>query len=153
MTEKLNAGQFPILQRRSNSALFVSHQQLMPQRVELPGGDLAETGFVKVTTDDHVDLYALCQSSGKPKTISVKAIAYVDDGDNLLVHELSNRAPTELNDPAHLRGGKVKIEIGHVTKLNNLRWGFHLCIDPETGYTTIHVDQDSPIVGLKLQLD
>lgn len=153
MSEKLNAGQFPVLQRQSNLGSFVTHPQCMPQRVELPSGDVVETGFVKVTGEDHVDLYALCQNNGKAKTLSVKAIAYIDDGDNLCVHQLTNRAPTDLRDPAHVRNGKARVEIGHVTKLCNLRWGFNLAVDPLTGYCTIEVDRESPIVGLKLQFD
>uniref|UniRef100_A0AB39CCD5 Uncharacterized protein n=1 Tax=Pseudomonas phage RVTF4 TaxID=3236931 RepID=A0AB39CCD5_9VIRU len=153
MIEKLNPGQFPVLQRPSSVAHFVQHSQSMPQRVEIPGGDLAETGFVKVTGEKSVDLYALCQNDGRAKTLSVKAIAYVDEGDNLRIHELTNRAPTDLRDPAHTRNGKARVEIGHVTKLCNLRWGFNLVIDPLTGYTTIEVDRESPIVGLKLQFD
>jgi hypothetical protein len=153
MSEKLSPGQFPVLQRNTNGHLFVQHQQSMPQRVSLPSGDIVETGYVKVTGDEPVDLYALCQNNGKSKTLSVKAIAYIDRGDNLQVHNITKMAPTVLQDPAYVSKGKAKIEIGHVTKLCGLRWGFHLVLDPTTGYCTIHVDRESPVVGLKLQFD
>ncbi|QBJ02891.1 hypothetical protein MZD04_gp365 [Pseudomonas phage Psa21] len=153
MSEKLNAGQFPVLQRNNNANLFVQHQQSMPQRVTLPNGDLAETGYVKVTGSESIDLYALCQNNGNSKTLSVKAIAYVDEGDNLQVHPIARMKPSELKDPAYTAKGKTLIEIGHVTKLVGLRWGFNLKLDPKTGYCTISVDRESPIVGLKLQFD
>lgn len=152
MLEQLKPGQFPVMQRNINENLFVVHQQSMPQRVAMVDG-AAETGFVKVTGEDNIDLYALCQNAGNARTLSVKAIAYIDDGDNLLVHELTNRAPTDIRDPAHVRNGKALVEIGHVTKLCGLRWGFVLKFDPQTGYCNIHVDRESPIVGLKLQFD
>lgn len=153
MIENLNAGQFPVLQRSANVEHFVSHQQSMPQRVALPDGTLAETGFVKVTGEQTINLYALFQNDGRSQHLSVKSIAYIDEGDNLRVHELSNRAPTDIRDPAHVRQGKASVEIGHVTKLCGLRWGFILKFDPANGECTIDVDQDSPIVGLKLQFD
>jgi len=153
MSEKLNPGQFPVLQRNNNAQLFVQHAQSMPQRVILPSGEVVETGFVKITDKDPIDLYALCQNDGKSVTLAVKQIAYIDAGDNLCVHDISRMKPTELGDPAYVSRGKARIEIGHVTKLCGLRWGFILTLDPTTGYCTIHVDRESPIVGLKLQFN
>jgi hypothetical protein len=153
MSESLNAGQFPVLHRSSNGALFVQHQQSLPQRVTLPSGDVVETGFVKVTGVDAIDLYALCQNNGRSKSLSIKAIVYIDEGDNLKVHDVKRMAPALLSDPAYVTKGKAKIEIGHVTKLCGLRWGFNLQLDPATGKCTIEVDRESPIVGLKLQFD
>jgi hypothetical protein len=153
MSEKLSPGQFPVFQRNSNAQLFVQHQQSMPQRVSLPSGDIVETGFVKVTGEESIDLYALCQNDGRSKTMSIKAIAYIDKGDNLQVHSVTRMAPVVLQDPAYVSKGVAKIDIGHVTKLVGLRWGFHLTLDPKNGQCTIHVDRESPIVGLKLQFD
>lgn len=153
MSEKLNAGQFPVFQRTNNAKLFVQHSQSMPQRVSLPSGDIVETGFIKVTGEESIDLYALCQNDGRSKTLSVKAIAYIDDGDNLCVHNITRMAPTALRDPAYISKGIARIEVGHVTKLCGLRWGFTLTLDPSTGNCSIHVDRESPIVGIKVQFD
>lgn len=153
MSESLNAGQFPVLHRSTNSKYFVMHQQSFPQRVTLPDGSVAETGFVKATGTESIDLYTLCQNNGRSKTLSIKAIAYIDEGDNLCVHDVKRMAPAVLNDPAYVAKGKAKIEIGHVTKICGLRWGFNLQLDPKTGYCTIEVDRESPIIGLKLQFD
>lgn len=153
MSESLKAGQFPVLNRSINGKLFVQHSQSLPQRVTLPSGEVAETGFVKATGPNAINLYALCQNNGRSKTLSIKAIAYIDEGDNLVVHDVKRMAPAVLNDPAYVAKGKAKIEIGHVTKLCGLRWGFHLQLDPKTGNCTIEVDRESPIVGLKLQFD
>jgi hypothetical protein len=153
MTEQLNAGQFPVLQRTSNGKYFVQHKQSLPQRVSLPNGETVETGFVKVTGTESVNLYALCQNNGRSQSLSIKAIAYIDEGDNLQVHDVKRMAPAVLNDPAYGSKGAAKIEIGHVTKICGLRWGFNLKLDPKTGYCTIEVDRESPIVGLKLQFD
>ncbi|WDS62078.1 hypothetical protein [Pseudomonas phage D6] len=153
MSEKLNPGQFPVLQRNNNTQLFVQHQQSMPQRVTVPSGEVVETGFVKITGETPIDLYALCQNDGNSATLSIKQIAYIDEGDNLRFHDVSRMAPAELRNPAYVSKGKARIEIGHVTKLLGLRWGFNLTLDPKTGACTIYVDRESPIVGLKLQFD
>lgn len=149
MSEKLNVGQFPVMQT-TNRSKFVQHQQSMPQRVELPDGEFSETGYIKITDDQSIDLYALCQNNGDAQKLSIKAIVYIDEGDNLQVHDITRMAPVVLNDTAYVDG---IIQIGHVTKLCGLRWGFNVTFNKNTGAFQIEVDKESPIVGLKLQFD
>lgn len=153
MSEKLNAGQFPLLQRGRNLSQFVSHVQSMPQRVSLPSGEIVETGYVKVTGEESIDLYGLCQNDGHSQKLSIKALAYIDEGDNLRDLPITKLSPVNLQDPAYGKVGKAKIVIGYVTKVCGLRWGFELTLDPLTGQCSIHTDRDSPIVGVKLQFD
>lgn len=151
MSNKLRAGQFPVLQRGINDNLFVRHQQSMPERIELPSGEKAETGYVKVTNGQKIDIYALCQNDGKSKTLSIRSLVYIDEGDNLCVHEIKKMAPIELGDPAYVSKTGAKITVGYVSKLCGLRWGFTLHLNPVTGEFDVETDIESPVVGIKIQ--
>lgn len=151
MSEKLNAGQFPVLQRPATLKHFVQHQQSMPQRVSLPSGDLVETGYLKITGEEKFNLYAVCQNDGRSKQLKITSIAYIDEGDNLLTLPITKMAPIELQDSAYVSKGKAEITIGYITKVCGLRWGFTFKLNPVTGDCSIETDQESPIVGLKIQ--
>ena len=153
MSEKLNAGQFPVLQRPATLKHFVQHQQSLPQRVKLPSGDLAETGYLKITGEEKFNLYAVCQNDGRSKTLSIVSIAYIDEGDNLQTMPVSRMAPIALHDTAYVSKGKAEIVVGYITKVCGLRWGFTFKLNPVTGDCTIETDNESPIVGLKLQFN
>lgn len=151
MSEKLSAGQFPVLHRGKTHHHFVQHQQALPQRVVLPTGDLVETGYLRVTGEQTFNLYELCQNNGKSEKLVIQNIAYIDDGDNLCDTPVVKLAPIKLNDPAYVSGRSAKIVVGYTTKICGLRWGFILTLDPRSGVCSIATDQESPIVGLKVQ--
>lgn len=158
MIEKLNAGQFPVLQRDINEDRFVKHWRKLPTFVELPDGDRAETGYIRVSErydgvakPEFFDLFGLCQNNGKSEKLTIQSLVYVDEGDNLCEHVIKHLAPVVLADPAYVSNGKASISIGYVTKVCGLRWGFVLKLDPRTGQCTIDTDLESPILGIKLK--
>jgi hypothetical protein len=153
MVEKLKVGQFPI-KLKTNSNLFVQHQQSMPQRVETAEGALAETGFLALTKNGPINLFSVCQYFGVAKLLKIKQIAYIDEGDNLQVHELTKMAPIELQNPAYASPASVEypVHVGFTTKLCELRWGFVVKLNQKTGQCLIETDKDSPIVGIKVEL-
>lgn len=153
MSEKLSAGQFPVLQRPATLKHFVQHHQSLPQRVSLPAGGLAETGYLKMTGETVFNLYEVCQNNGKSVKLSLKALAYIDEGDNLKDLPITRMAPIMLQDSAYVRNGKAEIVVGYITKICGLRWGFTFKLNPVTGECTIETDRESPIVGLKIQFD
>lgn len=138
-------GSFPIFRNEVDTPLL-QHPQVPLQTVR------TETG-VALTAPLRADgtsfnLYNLYNKPKSPNNkIHMTKVYYVDPEHNVQSLDIPNSSPVVLDSQ-----GAKELVIGYVSKINNLRWGFNVYINVNTGMSRIEVDHESPIIGVELKL-
>lgn len=93
------------------------------------------------TNGQYFHLPTLLGGADQFDSIVLTEISYLNEAGELNVYAIPGMRPVpyKTNRP---------FTVGHVTKLNNQRWGFNFNYDPKTARGQFVTDQGSPIIGV-----
>ncbi|BEG72575.1 hypothetical protein [Pseudomonas aeruginosa] len=144
MTEKVSSSiRVPLYQMGKSDKHFAQHLRMPVYRVDIEGVGSVLSSYVKV--DSTFNIFALCGGDEDIRKLKIEEVAYVDSGDNILFHKVTEHDPIEIR-----RDGLFRF--GMVSKMDGLRWGTTFEVDGVTGHAVIKIDRESPIIGVKFSL-
>lgn len=125
--------------------LIPPHFQRNPVEVELDDGQVVKSCHLYADGRMFNFRHIYCTAADW-EYLYITQLSYLDSDDNTQVVEVQPRNPHHID-----KSGSVTM-LGHVTKIDNKRWGITVTLNWETGDTQIVADDGCPIVGALIQL-